>query len=154
VWLHDRHRPEGISSQEENHLMAKSRKASTARKPPEPSDRHAEIEQWIRGVMPDLHPIVKWLDELIRETIPGLQFAIKWKKAYYGLPDQGWIIEVVAYDVSVNVVFLAGADFDAPPPLGDSDRSRYVKVTTLEEAQRPEMRAWIEQAASVRGWAI
>jgi hypothetical protein len=132
--------------------MVKSRKASTARKPPEPSDSHAQIEQWIRAVMPDLHPIVNWLDELIRETIPGLQFAIKWKKAYYGLPDQGWIIEVVAYDVSVNVVFLAGADFDAPPPLGDSHRSRYVKVTTLEEAQRPEMRAWIEQAARVPGW--
>ena len=28
--------------------MAKSQKPSTARKPPEPSDSHAEIEQWIR----------------------------------------------------------------------------------------------------------
>jgi hypothetical protein len=136
----------------ENDLMAKSRKANTARKPPEPSDSHAEIDQWARSVMPDLQPIVNWLDELIRETIPGLRFAIKWKKAYYGLPDQGWIIEMVAYDVSVNVVFLGGADFDAPPPLGDSDRSRYIKVTTLEEAQRPEMRPWIEQAARVPGW--
>ena len=75
--------------------MAKSRKANTARKPPEPSDSHAEIDQWIRSVMPDLHPIVTWLDDLIRETIPDSQFAIKWKKAYYGLPDQGWIIEMV-----------------------------------------------------------
>jgi hypothetical protein len=102
--------------------------------------------------MPDLHPIVKWLDELVRETIPGLQYAIKWKKAYYGLPDQGWIIEIVAYDVSVNVVFLGGADFDAPPPLGEGDRTRYVKLTTLEEAQRPEMRGWIEEARRVPGW--
>lgn len=86
--------------------MAKSRKPSTARKPPEPSGSHAEIEQWIRSVMPDLHPIVQWVDELIRGTIPGLQYAIKWKKAYYGLPERGWIIEMVAYDVSVNVVFL------------------------------------------------
>ena len=127
--------------------MAKSRKPSTARKPPEPSDSHAEIEQWIRSVMPDLHPIVQSLDELIRESIPVLQYAIKWKKGYYGLPEQGWIIEMVAYDVSVNVVFFGGADFDAAPPLGDTDRSRYVKVTTLEEAQRPQMRQWIEQAA-------
>jgi hypothetical protein len=34
----------------------------------------------------------------------------------------------------VNVVFLGGADFDDPPPLGTSDRSRYIKVKTLEEA--------------------
>lgn len=106
----------------------------------------------MRSVMPDLQPIVQSLDELIRGTIPGLQYAIKWKKAYYGLPERGWIIEMVAYDVSVIVVFHGGADFDPPPPLGDTDRSRYVKVTTLEEAQRPEMQAWVQQAARAPGW--
>ena len=132
--------------------MAKPRKASTTRKPPEPSDSHADIEDWMRAVMPDLHPIVKRLDKLIRETIPGLQYAVKWKKAYYGLPELGWIIEMVAYDVSVNVVFFGGADFDPPPPLGTTGRTRYVKVETLEEAQGPEMRKWIEQTRRVAGW--
>ena len=132
--------------------MTKSRRPGTTRVPPEPSDSHAEVEQWIRRVMPDLHPIVQSLDEMIRVAIPGLQYAIKWKKAYYGLPERGWIIEIVPYDVSVNVVFLGGADFGTPPPLGDTDRSRYVKVLTLEEAQRPEMREWVEQAARVPGW--
>ena len=103
--------------------MAKLRKPNTARKPPVPSDSHADIEDWIRRVMPDLHPIVKRLDELIRETIPGLQYAIKWKKA-----------------------------FDPPPPLGTTERTRYVKVKTLEEAQGPEMHKWIEQARRVPGW--
>ena len=51
--------------------MAKSRKPSAARKPPAPSDSHADIENWIRRVMPDLCPIVKRLDELICEMIPG-----------------------------------------------------------------------------------
>jgi len=133
-------------------LMAKSRRPGVARKPPEPSDGHAEIEDWIRSVMPDLQPIVRELDELIRETIPGLQYAIKWKKAYYGMPELGWIIEMVAYDVSVNVVFLGGAEFASPPPSGDTDRSRYVKVRTLEDAQRREMREWVEQARRVPGW--
>src|SRR4029450_9908706 len=100
--------------------------------------------------MPRLRPIVESLDELIRETIPGLQYAIKWKRAYYGLPELGWIIEMVAYDVSVNVVFLGGADFRSPPQLG-SRRSRYVKVKTLEEAQGSEMKKWIEQAGRVAG---
>ena len=104
-------------------------------------------------VMPDLHPIVERLDGTIRETIPGLRYAIKWKKAYYGLPEVGWILELVAYDVSVNVVFFGGADFDTPPPLGTTDRSRYVKVKSLEEAEGPEMQAWIEQARHVPGWA-
>jgi len=132
--------------------MEKRRKPSSARKPPEPSDSHAEIGEWARRVMPDLHPIVERLDGTIRETIPGLRYAVKWKRAYYGLPELGWIIEMVAYDVSVNVVFFGGAEFDPRPPLGDTDRTRYVKVKTLEEAQGPEMHEWIAQAGRVPGW--
>jgi hypothetical protein len=133
--------------------MEKSRKPNSSRKAPEPSESHADIEEWMGRVMPDLHPIVERLDGTIRETIPGLRYAIKWKKAYYGLPEVGWILELVAYDVSVNVVFFGGADFDAPPPLGTTDRSRYVKVKSLDEAEGPEMQAWIEQARHVPGWA-
>jgi len=132
--------------------MDKQLKGTAARKPPVPSESHADIEDWARRVMPDLHPIVRRLDELIRETVPGLHYAVKWKKAYYGLPEHGWIIELVAYDVSVNVVFYGGADFEPPPPLGSTDRSRYVKVRTLEEAEQPEMVTWIEQAARAPGW--
>jgi hypothetical protein len=131
---------------------AKALKPLTGKKAPQATDSHAAIDDWIRRVMPDLHPIVKRLDELFCERIPGLQYAVKWKKAYYGLPDQGWIIEMVAYDVSVNVVFFGGADFGPPPPLGTVGRSRYVKLKTLEEAQGPLMRKWIEQAGRVRGW--
>ena len=131
--------------------MERARKPTT-RKPPEPSESHTEIEDWIRRVMPDLHPIVERLDRSIRETIPGLRYAVKWKKAYYGLPGLGWIIEMVAYDVSVNVVFFGGAEFDPPPSLGSTDRSRYVKVKSLEEAEGPVMRGWIEQAGRTPGW--
>jgi hypothetical protein len=80
------------------------------------------------------------LDETIRATIPGLHYAVKGERPYYGLPELRSIIEMAAYDVSVNVVFLGGADFDPPPPLGTTDRTRYVKVTTVAEVQQPELR--------------
>jgi hypothetical protein len=128
------------------------RKQNSTRKPPVPSDSHEEIEERLGRVMPDLRPIVQHLDALFREQIPDLQYAVKWQKAYYGLRDVGWIIEMVAYQVSVNVVFLGGADFDPPPPLGDTDRSRYLKVRTLDEAKSSDLLAWIQQAADVPGW--
>jgi hypothetical protein len=131
--------------------MGKMRMSGSSRKPPDPSESHADIDDWMRRVMPDLHPIVTHLDASFREAIPGLRYAVKWKKAYYGLPELGWIIEMVAYDVSVNVVFLGGADFDTPPPLG-TGRSRYVKLNSLDAARAPELQFWIEQAATVRGW--
>ena len=71
--------------------MRRTRTPITARKPPVPSESHAEIEDWIRRVMPDLHLIVKRLDESICETIPGLQYAVKWKEAYYGVPELRWV---------------------------------------------------------------
>lgn len=129
------------------------RKGTSTRKPPEPSDSHAEIDDWMKRIMPDLQPIVARLDELIRDELPEAHYAIKWKKAHYGLPDRGWLIELVAYDVSVNVVFLGGADFGSPPPLGDSDRSRYIKVKSLDEIDEEELRGWIRNAGQVDGWA-
>ena len=133
--------------------MPKAIKGNAGRKPPAPSANHSEIDDWLRRQMPHLQPIVRELDESIRSTIPGLQYAVKWKRPYYGLTERGWIIELAAYDVSANVVFLGGADFDSPPPLGTTDRTRYVKVTTLEEVRRPELQQWIEEASRTPGWS-
>jgi hypothetical protein len=102
--------------------------------------------------MPKLQPIVRIIDENIRSLIPDPKYAIKWKKVYYGLPELGWVIEMVAYDVTVNLVFHGGVDFDPPPPLGDSDRSRYIKLDSTEEANTPRIREWIKQATTVPGW--
>ena len=92
--------------------MPKAIKGNPRRKPPDPSAGHSDIDEWLRLLMPYLQPIVTWLDESIRAIVPGLQYAVKYKRAFYGLPGLGWIIELAPYDVSVNVVFLGGADFD------------------------------------------
>src|SRR5690606_8417588 len=130
--------------------MPKKPVAKSSRKPPEPADSHAVIKDWMGNVMPKLQPIVEQVDKLIRKEHSGLQYAIKWKKAYYGLPNKGWIIELVAYDVSVNVVFFGGANFNPQPPLGEG--SRYVKLTSVDEADTPELRKWIKLAGSTAGW--
>jgi hypothetical protein len=132
--------------------MPKEIKGNASRKPPEASSSHADIDEWFRRQMPHLLPIVQRLDELIRATIPGLHYAVKWKRSHYGLAELGWIIELAAYDVSANVVFFGGADFDSPPPLGTVDRTRYVKVTTMEDVERPELREWIQEASRTPGW--
>ena len=131
--------------------MKRAPNAAATRKPPEPADGHDDIDDWIRRVMPDLNPIVVRLDELIRASIPKSQFAVKWKKAYYGLPTKGWVIEMVAYDVSVNVVFLRGAAFKNPPPLGEGE-GRYIKLTSLDEVESADLKRWIKQAAKTPGW--
>lgn len=132
--------------------MPKQIKGNAARQPPEPSADHSTIDDWFGRIMPSLVPIVKALDESIRAVVPGVHFAVKWKRPYYGLPELGWIIELAPYDVSVNVVFFGGADFDPPPSLGTTGRTRYVKVTTVDEAQQPQLLEWIAQAGRTPGW--
>lgn len=132
--------------------MPKAIKGIAGRKPPEPSADHSGIDEWFGRLVPYLQPIVKALDESIRALVPEVHYAVKWKRAFYGLPERGWIIEIAPYDVSVNVVFFGGADFDPPPPLGTTDRTRYMKVTTLAEVQQPDLRGWIAQAGRTPGW--
>ena len=60
--------------------MPKAIKGNAGRKPPEPSADHSDIDDWCRRLMPDLQPIVKQLDESIRATVPGLDYAVKWKE--------------------------------------------------------------------------
>jgi hypothetical protein len=132
--------------------MPKEIKGNPRRKPPEPSASHSDIDEWLRLLMPNLQPIVKGLDKSIRAAVSHVHYAVKYKRAFYGTPEHGWIIELAPYDVSVNVVFFGGAAFDPAPPLGTTGRTRYVKVTSLEQTKQPELREWMQQAGQTPGW--
>jgi hypothetical protein len=69
--------------------MPKAVKGNAWRKPPEPSASHSDIDDWTERQVPHLQSIVKPLDQPIRTTIPGLQYAVKWVRPYYGLPELG-----------------------------------------------------------------
>lgn len=130
--------------------MGKMIKGTSSRRPPVPAKGHAEIAGWMETVMPAVKPIVERLDAIIRKELKGLQYAVKWQHAFYGLPDEGWIIEIGAYHVSANIVFHGGAEFDDPPELGEG--ARYVKLRSVEEANAQQIRAWIREARRHSGW--
>src|SRR3954452_18591802 len=102
--------------------MPKAIKGNAGRKPPEESAGHSDIEDWFGRLLPYRRPSVEDLDESIRAEVADVHYAIKWKRAFYGLPGLGWIIEIAPYDVSVNVVFLGGAipilHRHSAPPIG------------------------------------
>jgi hypothetical protein len=132
--------------------VPKEIKGDPRRKPPAPVAGHSDVEDWLKQLMPNLQPIVRGLDESIRAAVPDLNYAVKYKRAFYGLSDLGWIIELAPYDVSVNVLFLGGARFDPPPPLGNTGQTRYVKITSLAEVKQSNLVDWIKQAGRTPGW--
>lgn len=129
----------------------KNIKPLSTRKPPAPDENHELIKEWIANTKPALNPIVSELDKSIRQQLKDARYAIKWGKAFYGSTQFGWCIELVAYDVSVNIVFLNGSQLDNPPELGGE--TRYVKITNFEEAQSPQILKWIKQSCQMSGWA-
>lgn len=124
---------------------------SSTKKPPVPAEDHERIEEWIANAKPALHPIVAELDRLVRQQLDEPRYAIKWGKAYYGSPRFGWCVELVAYHVSVNIVFLNGNQLDKPPELGGE--TRYIKIRAVEEVQSPRVLEWIKQSCRMPGWA-
>ena len=132
--------------------MDKQPKPLSTKKPPVPSKDHKLIEDWIENrIMPGIQPLIKKIDSLIHDSIPNLHYAIKWSKAYYGTSELGWLIEVAAYDVSANIVFLKGADLDPQPPLGKGE-SRYFKLREMEELEEKNIASYLKQAEQRIGW--
>lgn len=129
----------------------KNIKPLSAKNPPVPDKDHKRIEQWIANAKPAMNPIVAELDKSIRQHLGEPRYAVKWGKAYYGSERFGWCIELAAYHVSVNVVFLNGSRLDKPPELGSE--TRYAKIRTLEDARSSRVLGWIRQSCQLPGWA-
>lgn len=133
--------------------MKKQRKPLSTKKPPIPSNDYKVIEDWmVNRIMPRIQPTIKKIDSMIHDSIPNLQYALKWGNAYYGTIELGWLIEVAAYDVSANIVFLNGAAFDPQPPLGSGEESRYIKIKTIDELNDQQIIDYIKQAGQLGGW--
>jgi hypothetical protein len=132
--------------------MEKQRKPLSTKKPPSPMADHKVIEDWMANrILPGIQPMIKKIDSLIQDSIPNLQYAIKWGNAFYGTKELGWLTEVAAYDVSANIVFLNGAAFDPQPPLGTGE-SRYFKLRKLEELEEKDIASFLKQASHINGW--
>jgi hypothetical protein len=133
--------------------MEKQRKPLSTKKPPIPSHDYIVIEEWMANrIMPGIQPLIKEINALINDLIPNLHYAIKWGNAYYGTKELGWLIEIAAYDVSANIVFLGGAAFDPQPPLGTDEQTRYIKLRTMDELQDQKIVDYIRQAGQISGW--
>ena len=136
-------------------LMNKHRKPLSTKKPPIPSSDYNVIQDWMTSrIMPGIQPMIRKIDSLIRDTIPNLNYSIKWGNAFYGTNDLGWLIEVAAYDVSANIVFLSGAAFDPQPPLGTGEESRYIKLKSIDELEGHTVIDFIKQAGIIDGWKL
>ena len=113
---------------------------------------HEAVLAWIAGVKPGHRPIVEKLDALIGDTVPEVKRAIKWSTPLYGLAGQGWFASVASFKEYVSLGFFAGTSLDPPPPFGEGKGMRRVNIHDFGEYDEKQLRSWIKQASSIRGW--
>jgi hypothetical protein len=110
------------------------------------------VRAWIAAVKPEHQPIVKALDRLVTDEVPGVKKALKWSTPLYGLPGIGWFCSVASFKNYVSLVFFAGASLDPPPPFGEGKGMRRINIEDASEVDEKRFRAWIRQASKIKGW--
>jgi hypothetical protein len=93
------------------------------------------------------------LDDLIVQTVPGVQKAVKWNSPFYGVEGQGWFASFHVFTRYVKLTFFKGTSLRPLPPGGTerSGEARWIDIHEgdLDEAQLAD---WVKQAATLPGW--
>jgi hypothetical protein len=132
--------------------MPKEIEGSARRRPPEPSASHSEIDDWLRRQMPHPQPIVRALDESVRAAISGLHYAVKMEAAALRAARARLDHRAGRLRRFGQCRLLRGRRLRLPAATRNHRPHRYVKLTTLEETERPELQHWIEQASRTPAW--
>lgn len=112
----------------------------------------AAVRAWIQGVDARHRPVVERLDALIAEVVPDVKRSVKWSMPMYGREGMGIFAHVGAFKEHVRLGFFAGAELQPQPPMGESKGMRSVHLRGMGDFDEPRFRAWIQQAASIKGW--
>jgi hypothetical protein len=111
--------------------------------------------------VPEMRPVAQRLREIVVDVDPDTVEVVRLgdRAATYGVGPKK-MSEGYAYILPhknwVNLGFYKGADLPDPGGLleGTGKMLRHVKVRTIEDAERPEIRALLEQALAERRQAL
>jgi TfoX/Sxy family transcriptional regulator of competence genes len=100
------------------------------------------------------HPqreVAERIDALAAETLPGLQRAVKWGMAYYGV-DGGWCFSSGAFVGHVKLMFIRGTEIKPEPPvtpIGMGKATRGVEPASVDDLDVRQAASWMKQAAAI-----
>ncbi len=121
---------------------ASSAKAATGDKP---------VFDYIATLPQPQREIAERIDALAAETLPGLQRAVKWGMAYYGV-DGGWCFSSGAFVGHLKLMFIKGTELQPEPPvtpIGMGKATRGVELASVQEIDEMQLTSWMKQAATM-----
>jgi hypothetical protein len=98
--------------------------------------------------------IAERVDALAAKTLPGLQRAVKWGMAFYGVGD-GWCFSCGGFVGHVKLTFGRGTSLTPVPPvtpIGMGKDSRGVDLASLDDIDEAQLASWMRQATAIPGF--
>ncbi len=97
--------------------------------------------------------IAERIDALAAATLPGLERAVKWGMAYYGVGD-GWCFSCGGFAGHAKLMFVNGTTLEPVPPvtpvaMGKSTRG--VELESVDDLCEPLVASWMQQIAARPG---
>jgi len=95
--------------------------------------------------------IAERIDALAAKTLPGLQRAVKWGMAYYGV-DGGFCFSSGAFVGHVKLMFIRGTELKPEPPvtpIGMGKSTRGVELASVDDLDELHAASWMKQAATM-----
>ena len=117
----------------------------------------ATVEDLLSTLDPHIRAVAERTRQVVLDSMPGAveQVDMGDRLFAYGtgqrMRDQ--VLAVVLHSGHVNLQFADGVDLADPQGLveGTGKRIRHVKIRSLADAERPELRALVQQAVRLRG---
>lgn len=128
-------------------LVAMTGKASPAKA----AEGDAPVLAYIASLPQPQREIAERIDALAAKTLPGLQRAVKWGMAYYGV-DGGWCFASGGFVGHVKLMFIRGTELKPEPPvtpIGMGKATRGVEPASVDELDERQAAAWMKQAAAI-----
>src|SRR5262245_34047604 len=113
----------------------------------------AAVQAYIAAMPGWKRDVGRHLDALIVRTVPGVHKAVKWNSPFYGIADQGWLLNFHCFTNYVKVAFFRGASLRPLPPGASKHTDvRYLDIRQDDALDEAQMATWIRQAAALPGW--
>ena len=95
--------------------------------------------------------IAEAVDALAAKSLPGLQRAVKWGMAYYGV-EGGWCFSSGAFIGHLKLMFIRGTELKPEPPvtpIGMGKSTRGVELASVDDFDERQLASWMKQAATM-----
>lgn len=131
--------------------MTKTPKLLSGGNPQIPKDYgEAHVQAYIAAMPGWKQTVGRRLDDLVSQTVPNVEKAVKWNSPFYGMQKDVWFLSYHCFTKYVKVTFLNGGSLTPPPPeTSKYDTVRYMHIRedgALDEAQFLD---WVQKASQL-----